>query len=298
MEKTRTASNGLFKAFTLCLMVYILALAAAFLVGNVFSDRHPVMIAFLADIAATLVIYFFSRLFGNSSFYDPYWSVAPLVIVIYWTLVNQPEIEIGLRQIVVISLVFLWGIRLTYNWASQWQGLNHEDWRYADLRKKYPVWFWLVELVGIEMMPTVIVFLGCLCLYPALSAGESPLGILGIFAVGVTLGAILIEALADEQMKRFIQGKPDPGTIMDRGLWAFSRHPNYFGEVAFWWGLYLFGLAADTHSWWTIVGPLLISILFFTVSIPLMEKRSRERRPGYSEQTNKISVLIPWFPQK
>jgi steroid 5-alpha reductase family enzyme len=279
-------------------LVYILALAAAFLVGNIFSGRHPVMIAFVSDIVATLVIYFFSRLFGNSSFYDPYWSVAPLVIVIYWTLVNLPEIGIGLRQVVVILLVFLWGLRLTFNWARQWQGLKHEDWRYTDLRNKYGVWFWLVELVGIEMMPTVIVFLGCLCLYPALTAGESPLGILGIVAIGVALGAILIEALADEQMNRFIQGKHEPGEIMDRGLWTLSRHPNYFGEVSFWWGLYLFALAADAHFWWTLVGPLLITILFLIVSIPLMEKRSRERRPGYAEHTNKISVLIPWFPKK
>jgi steroid 5-alpha reductase family enzyme len=298
MKETRHASNKRFRDFSLCLLAYVLAFAVAWAVGIILGGRHPIIITLWADIAATLVIYLFSRLSGNSSFYDPYWSLAPLAIVLYWTSLNLPQSGLSLRQIVIVLLVFIWGLRLTLNWARQWQGLKHEDWRYTDFRQRSRRWFWLVDLVGIEIMPTSIVFLGCLSLYPALTAGENTLGILDFAGITVTAGAILIEALADQQLKRFMDQEHQPGDILERGLWAYSRHPNYFGEIAFWWGLFVFALASGLEYWWTIAGPLVITLLFLGVSIPLMEKRSLAHRPGYSELRKKVSVLIPWFPGK
>jgi steroid 5-alpha reductase family enzyme len=84
---------------------------------------------------------------------------------------------------------------------------------------------------------------------------------------------------------------------MTGGLWAYSRHPNYLGEVIFWWGLFLFALATDSDYWWTIIRPVAITTLFVFISIPLVEKRNRERRPGYEEYTKNIPVLFPWFPK-
>jgi steroid 5-alpha reductase family enzyme len=81
---------------------------------------------------------------------------------------------------------------------------------------------------------------------------------------------------------------------MNKGLWRYSRHPNYFGEVSFWWGLYFFGLAANASYWWTIAGPIAITLLFLFISIPMMDKRSKERRPEYAEHMKKISALVPW----
>jgi steroid 5-alpha reductase family enzyme len=297
MEKICTASKGLPKAFSICLLSYVLALLAAILVGRALNTLHPILIAFWADIAATLVIYVFSRLFHNSSFYDPYWSVAPLAIVVYWALMAMPDTGIGIRQMIIIILVLVWGLRLTLNWATQWKGLQHEDWRYTDYRNKNKRWFWLIDLFGIELMPTLIVFLGCLCLYPVLTSGNTPFGVWDILAVPVTLGAIVIETAADEQLKRFIRQPDSAEGIMQRGLWAYSRHPNYFGEILFWWGLYLFALAANPLFWWTIMGPLIITLLFLVISIPLMDRRSLDRRPGYAQHIKKISALIPWFPR-
>ncbi len=298
MKRSKVVSSGLTKAFCLCLLAYVLAIAAAMIVGHALNHKNPILIALWADIAATLVIYIFSRLFKNSSFYDPYWSVAPLVIVIYWAYAAMPIAEMGLRQIIVIVLVFIWGIRLTLNWARQWQGLGHEDWRYTKYRTSYQGWFWLIDLIGIEMMPTVIVFLGCLSLYPVLSSGEPSLGIQDILAVLVTLSAIIIESSADKQLNGFIKAVPRHGQIMKQGLWAYSRHPNYFGEILFWWGLYLFVLFTNSHFWWTVIGPLAITLLFLVVSIPLMDKRSLAYRPGYAEHMKKVSALVPWFSKK
>jgi steroid 5-alpha reductase family enzyme len=293
-----TKSKGRPKAFALCALAYILALGVAVLVAYALGERHPILIAFVADIAATLVIYAFSRIFRNASFYDAYWSVAPLAIALYWTLAAVSENVVFARQVVVVTLVFLWGLRLTYNWASQWQGLGHEDWRYADFREKSKRWFWLVELWGIDMMPTMVVFLGCLSLYPALSTGTDAFGPLDGIAIAVTAAAIIIEATADEQLRRFVKTKRQPGEIMATGLWAYSRHPNYFGEVMFWWGLFIFALAADSSYWWTIAGPLVMTLLFLFISIPMMDKRSLGRRPGYQEHMKRVSALIPWFPKR
>lgn len=296
-ERPQSNSQNLPRAFALCILAYVLALSVAVAVGYAVSDRHPIIVVLVADIAGTLVIYAFSRTFRNASFYDAYWSVAPMAIALYWTLGTASEGAVTARQVVVLALVLLWGLRLTYNWARQWQGLKHEDWRYADFRKRSKGWFWLVDLFGIELMPTIVVFLGCLSLYPALSAGGNSFGWLDGIAIVVTAGAIFIEAAADEQLRKFVRRKQQ-GQILASGLWAYSRHPNYFGEIAFWWGLFFFGLAADSGYWWTIVGPLVMTALFLFVSIPMMEKRHLERRPGYEDHRKKVSVLIPWFPNK
>lgn len=297
MKESQAKSESLTKSFALCALAYIIALCVAIAVGYALGQRHPVLIAFVADVAATLVIYAFSRMFRNASFYDAYWSVAPVVIALYWVLGAASENAILMRQIVVLTLVFLWAVRLTCNWARQWRGLGHEDWRYADLRQKRKGLFWLVELWGIEMMPTIFVFLGCLALYPALSTGTSSFGPLDWFAIVVTASAIIIEATADQQLRRFVRSERQPGQIMATGLWAYSRHPNYFGEIMFWWGLFMFALAADSSYWWTVIGPLAITVLFLFVSIPLIDKRSLERRPGYEEHMKRVSALIPWFPR-
>jgi len=285
------------KAFVLYTFAYVLALSTAVAVGYVFRGLHPILIVFTADISGTLVIYAFGRVFRNASFYDAYWSIAPLAISLFLLFGKASHSAMTARQITVEVLVFLWGLRLTYNWAHQWQGLKHEDWRYRDLRNKAKRWFWLIDLIGIEIMPTVIVFLACLSLYSALAVGENPFGLLDVIAFMVTLGAIVVETMADEQLRRFIVKRPQTGEIMAKGLWACSRHPNYFGEVMFWWGLFLFGLAADPGYWWTIIGPVSITILFTVISIPLMEKRSLERRPGYEKLRKKIPALFPWFPR-
>jgi steroid 5-alpha reductase family enzyme len=107
----------------------------------------------------------------------------------------------------------------------------------------------------------------------------------------------LLETISDEQLRSFTKSNPPSGSIMSTGLWAFSRHPNYLGEVSFWWGLFFFGLAAKTSYWWTIVGPIAITLLFVFISIPMMEKRQLARRPGYAVHQQKVSPLIPWFPK-
>jgi len=197
-----------------------------------------------------------------------------------------------------VVLVIWWAIRLTYNWVRRWEGLSHEDWRYADFRQQYGSLYWLVDFFGIHLFPTVMVFLGCLSLYPALSSGTRPFGALDVLAVVVTASAISIETIADQQLWRFLNGPRKPGEILGTGLWAYSRHPNYFGEILFWWGLFLFGLAADPSYWWTVVGPVAMVLMFVFASVPMIDRRSVERRPGYAAHMTKVSAIVPWFPKR
>lgn len=278
-------------------LAYAVALAVAVLTGLWLEDRHPVAVAASADVAATLVVFAFSYAFRNSSFYDPYWSVVPPVIAVYWAVGPGSVVGEPARQLLVFALVAAWGARLTWNWWRGWTGLHHEDWRYRDLQEKTGRAYWLVSLLGIHLFPTVQVFLGCLALYPAAVSGR-PLGALDALAAVVTGGAIALEALADRQLHRFRRSRPAPDAVLESGVWAWSRHPNYLGEIGFWWGLWLFALAADPAWWWTAVGPLAITVMFWLVSLPMIETRMLERRPGYADVQRRVPILLPRPPRR
>jgi steroid 5-alpha reductase family enzyme len=279
------------RSLVLCLVAYAAAAVAAVAVCRLMFGRSPIFAAALADVAATLVIFAFSLALDNSSMYDPYWSVAPLPIGLYW-LVRFGD-GITARRAIVLALVLLWAARLTANWVRRWKGLADEDWRYADYRKLGAA-YWPISFFGFHFFPTVLVFFGCMSLAPALLAGSRAIGVLDLIAAAVTLAAIGIESMADRQLRRFLASPRTPGQILDSGLWSLSRHPNYFGEVLFWWGVYLFGLAANPGWWWTIVGPVAITALFLGISVPMMDKRMLARHPGYAERMAVRSGFIPW----
>ena len=298
MKRNMALRPGRAGSFGLVAAVYVVALIAAVLVGIAQRSWHPIAIVALADLAATVLVFAASMWLDNSSTYDPYWSVAPIPIALYWMLlVPQAEAGVLLRQVVVLSLVCWWGVRLTFNWARGWPGLHHEDWRYEDFRRRTGKLYWLVSFAGIHFFPTVQVFLGCLALWPALT-GSRPLGILDAAGFVITAGAIGLETLADRQLRAFVTGPKRPGEVLERGLWSWSRHPNYFGELMFWWGLCLFGLAGDPSAWWAGVGALSITLMFRLASIPLLEQRMLERRPAFEGVRARVSMLVPWPPRR
>jgi steroid 5-alpha reductase family enzyme len=275
---------------------YVAALLAATYVGRTVYDLHPLIVAGAADLAATIVIFTFSVAYDNSSFYDPYWSVVPPCLGVYWAL-GAPGDASTARQTLVLLLVFAWGIRLTANWVRGWRGLTHEDWRYVQMRGQTGRAYWLVSFLGLHLAPTVVVFVGCLPVFLALARGSAPLSWLDLLAAGVTATAIAIETLADLQLHRF-RARATPGSTLTTGLWTYSRHPNYFGEALFWWGVCLFGVAAGHASWWVATGALTITAMLLFVSIPLIDERMRASRPAYTERLARVSALVPWFPRR
>ena len=150
-------------AFVWIWIAYALAIAAAaatLLQPWVALGDSVLLRALVADIVATLIIFGFSSAFANASFYDAYWSVAPPLLGGYFLLAQEAAIEV--RSVLVLSLVCAWAIRLTDNWARGWRGLTHEDWRYVDLQVTTGRAWWLVNLLGIHLFPTALVFIGCI----------------------------------------------------------------------------------------------------------------------------------------
>jgi steroid 5-alpha reductase family enzyme len=284
------------RAFLWVMVAYLAALVVALVAGIAGAGRHPIEVALEADLAATLAIFGFSLGFRNSSFYDPYWSVAPLAIALYWAWAGGTA-AVAERQLLVVVLVALWGARLTANWARGWTGIAHEDWRYVDLRAQTGRLYWGASLVGLHLAPTLVVFLGCLPLWPALASGTRPLGALDVAAAAVTLGGVALELSADEQLRRFRRTAPR-GAILESGLWAWSRHPNYLGEILFWLGLALFSLAAAGFVWWAWLGVAAIVAMFRFASLPMMEARMLARRPGYAERQARVPLVLLRPPRK
>src|SRR5258706_10114924 len=283
------------RAFLLVLACYVIASAGAVGTGLVFHTQLAIVFVGLADLAATIVVFFFSVLTDNSSIYDPYWSVAPVPIALFWLLQPGSNGFANPRHVLIFVLLCLWAIRLTTNWAIRWHGLSHEDWRYQDIHKQAGTFYWPVSFLGIHLMPTILVFLGCLALWPALGDRNTQLTWLDIVAALVTLTAVIIEGTANFQMQRFRRGPGATGQVIPPGLWSLSRHPNYFGEVLFWLCLFLFVPLAYPNFWWVIVGPVAILLLFLGISIPLMERHLLAGHPNYIEYQQRVSRFFPWF---
>ena len=250
----------------------------------------------IADTLATLVIFVFSRAHHNSSFYDAWWSVLPPLLAIYWWAAGPLGAD-DVRCWLVLGVILVWSVRLTGNWIYAFPGFPHEDWRYPLLREGKGALEPLVDLFGIHLVPTWQVFLGMTPVYLAVTHAGRDVGWIDAVAVVVGLGAAALELAADTQMYRFARTK-EPGQCMDQGLWGWSRHPNYFGEICFWFALGLFGLAASPADWWWVfIGTIAMAALFLGASIPMMEQRSLERRPAYQDVIERVPRLVPRPPR-
>jgi steroid 5-alpha reductase family enzyme len=271
------------------LMVVAYALVAVAGVGVLQTvELPPLWLMFLADLLGTAIIFGFSLATKNSSMYDPYWSVAPLMIGAWWWMEAGFSASGGL----VMAALLVWGGRLTWNFLRGWPGLHHEDWRYVDLRMKSGRAYWLVSLTGIHLFPTLLVFGGMLPAYVALSGPPTQLW-LAVLGLLVCLSAAVIQGIADNQLRSFRASAPPSGSILEAGLWRYSRHPNYFGEVLFWWGIALLGLATDPTAIWALIGPVGITGLFVFISVPMTDNKTLQSRPHYAAHMLKVSGLIP-----
>ena len=274
------------------IVAYSVATIIAFAVWSLMSQLDDLYRLAVADLAATVFIFLCSVMMNNSSMYDPYWSVKPAVIVCGYAIFFGLD---SLPAMALFALMMLYNLRLTSNFLRDWPGLKHEDWRYVEFRNQFPKLYWLVSFSGIHLFPTLMVYLACIPLYYGMKEAFD-LNWIGCLGIAITLAAIVIAYIADEQMRKFRQNSSNKGINMNEGLWKHSRHPNYFGELLTWWGIFLIALNSDLNLWWTGAGALAINLMFVFVSIPLMDKRSLVNRPGFNELMKKTRSLIP-FPK-
>jgi steroid 5-alpha reductase family enzyme len=292
LSETNSSADATFwRGLSWVILSYLFAFAVGVATASVVPG-DPLWKAWWGDVAATCVVFIFSFAFSNSSFYDPYWSVVPVFVAGGWVIADGSSGD-RVRQALLIGAFALWGARLTANWLRTWSGLHHEDWRYIDLKQKTGIFYWLVSLTGIHLFPTLLVFLG---LWPAYEAIRSPtpLGWMDYVALVCAVAATVLEHVADNQMHAFKARGPAADQTIDEGLWRWSRHPNYLGEILFWWSIWLFALAADVRNAETVVGALAMTALFRFISIPMMEQRNLAKRPSYAETMRTTSMLLFW----
>ena len=280
-------------SLAICFVIYLLAFYFSFILLPETINNIWLKIT-IWHIYATLFVYFGSLVLKNSSLYDPFWSVAPLAIVIYLATISENSVLINL--IILIPIIF-WGIRLTRNWIIGWPGLNHEDFRYIDLKNTHWIKSEINNLFGIHLFPTLIVNLS---LYPLLYVFTYEISITFSLCISLlfTLLAVVLETIADEQMRNFRNNPANKGKTMKFKLWKYSRHPNYLGELLFWFGICLIGINSDAAPILIILCPIPMMMLFIFVSCPLMDERSLKNRSDYQEYMEKTSQLLLLPPKE
>lgn len=297
MHDTATPVRGKGASLAIITFLYVVAVGAAAAWLYLGPDTAYLWLdALIADLVATAVVFAGSRIVHNSSCYDAYWSVIPPLLAVYWWLEREPGAD-GVRFALLSVVIWLWAIRLTANWVYSWPGLHHEDWRYPMLRDKNPKVELPVDLMAIHVFPTLQVFAAMLPVY-AVTRSDRAWGLLDVVALAVGVGAVTLQLVSDTQQHRFARTKK-PGESLTTGLWAWSRHPNYLGEILMWVSLLLFGLSALPGSWWwQVIGVVGMVAMFLGASIPMMEQRSLERRPGYQDVIDSIPMLLPRPPRR
>lgn len=271
-------------AFCIIAIVYVIAGA----VGLIIYQSLPYVFwlrLLISDVLATVVVFVFSCIFRNASVYDPYWSVQPPVILTLYAIGTK----LTLVRLLLVIAVWYWGIRLTGNWASVFYGLRHQDWRYTMLKKKTGKLYPVVNLLGIHLFPTLVVYA---CILPAVFAmqydAEANAGTVIGFLICV--GAATLQLIADRQMHRFQRSKQ--GGLISTGLWKYSRHPNYLGEILMWWGIALSVVRVLPQYWYLCAGALINTLMFLFVSIPMAEGR-QSKKAGYEQYRSRTRMLFP-----
>ena len=276
-----------------CLLIYAISFYLSYLLISE-SISYIWMKITLWHIYATLFIYIGSVILKNSSLYDPFWSVAPVPIVIYLAINSDNSM---LVKILVTFPIMFWAARLTRNWLISWKGFEHEDFRYIDLKNTNLYKAEFNNFFGIHLFPTLIVNM---CLYPLVFIFLNPVEVNAFlyFASIFTFMAVVLETISDEQMRYFRNNPNNKGKTMRYKLWKYSRHPNYLGEICFWFGIYLMGLSSNFAPIWIIICPLSMLALFIFASCPMMDERSLKNRTDYKEYMEKTSQLLLLPPKK
>ena len=271
----------------LCVVIYIISFYVAFILTPELIESIWLKIL-IWHLYATLFIYIGSVILNNSSLYDPFWSVAPVPIVIYLAIESDNSITLDL--LVLFPIIF-WAARLTRNWIISWRGFEHEDFRYIDLKNTNRLNAEFRNFFGIHLFPTLIVNF---CLYPLIFIFSNNINVTPFLYLAslFTFMSVVLETVADEQMRDFRKDPLNKGKTMKYKLWKYSRHPNYLGEIGFWFGIYFMGISSGLAPLWIILCPLSMLALFVFASCPMMDNRSLDNRSDYKEYMEKTSQLL------
>jgi steroid 5-alpha reductase family enzyme len=262
----------------------------------VLSDLWPVLLAGLgAAVALQVACFFYALRVGRFSVVDVTWGLGFALIAVVGWLVSLGSAGDPWRRALMVVLTLVWGCRLAWHIGLRQRGETEDDPRYVEMMSQSSgPW---VALRKVFLLQAVV---GWFVAFPVQFAMVVPGGPGPLLFVGVVLWGVgfFFEAVGDRQLQNFRADPASKGQVMDRGLWRYTRHPNYFGDACVWWGLFL--IAADAGwSWLTVLSPILMTwFLAAKTGKPLMERSLAKRRPGYADYVERTSGFIPRPPRR
>ena len=280
------------KAFGLLilLLIYIVAICIGGLCFILLKDyMHYLFAILIADVVATVFVWGTGLICKTASVYDPYWSLQTFFFYLGMLILNQ---NWNFYTITALVVIFLYSFRLTYNFIKGFHDLSYVDWRYQMLKEKSGKLFQIVNLFGICLFPTLVVYSASipLFIYAFMPANElSWLDLIGSFVI---LFGTLLEFVADGQMKRFIKNRTSKSEVINVGLWKYSRHPNYLGEILIWFGASLILVIGHIQYWYCLIGAIINLLMFLFISIPMEEKHMLAYKPEIGDYIKRTSCLL------
>ena len=224
----------------------------------------------------------------NVAIVDTLWSLMFVLAACVYASVSTP---LGPRAQLLLALVSIWGLRLAFYLGVRTYG-HEEDRRYQRIRRRNDPGFAWKSLYLVFGLQAVLAWIISLPLLGGIVGDDAPLGVLDYAGAALWLVGLYFEAIGDWQLARFKADPANAGQVMDRGLWGLTRHPNYFGDFCVWWGFGLIALSAG--AWWSLIGPVLMSVLLLRVSgVTLLERDIGKRRPGYEEYIRRTTAFFP-----
>jgi steroid 5-alpha reductase family enzyme len=259
------------------------------------SPTETALLTAAITIAVSMVITWLASLaLKNASIVDIVWGLG--FVAVAWAVHLRVDAGLDSRRWLLVVMTSVWGLRLGgYLW---WR--NHgkgEDFRYRAMRKRWGPRFGLVSLATVFTFQGMLMWVVSLPVQVGQTDASPDLGPLAFAGIAAWATGFVFETVGDLQLARFKSDDANAGQVMDRGLWRYTRHPNYFGDACVWWGIGLVG--AETGAWWTLIGPLVMTVLLVKVSgVALLERSLSRRKPGYEEYVARTSAFVPMPPKR
>jgi steroid 5-alpha reductase family enzyme len=256
---------------------------------------------YLIDFHITCILYVIGNyLFLSNNIYDLHWPLIPLICSIYFHFTTNTIEFFSFQRLPLIIIIFTWSFHLIFQTITSSNDIQHEDWRYQILRKKYGNYFLTFAFFALHLLPMFQVLIGSSSIYYIYADTHvyQNITIVDILLLLIILSGVLLENLADRNLTEFRRhrqkSKQHKFGVLSTGLWKYSRHPNYLGEIIFWWALFFLGYAHNAPLWCGL-GPLLITLMMIFGSIPMSEERLYRKYPDYKFVQQHVSMLIPTF---
>jgi steroid 5-alpha reductase family enzyme len=251
-------------------------------------------ITLAAAAGLMLCVWLLSLVKKDASIVDTFWGLGFILIAVVCCAIGKGYEQ---RRILMTALTAIWGFRLATHifWRNKGKG---EDFRYRAMRARHAERFALVSLYSVFALQGLLMWVISLPLQIGESSRE-PARLTWLDSVGVIVWLIgfALESIGDLQLARFKANPNNKGKVMDRGLWRYTRHPNYFGDALLWWGIFLIAMSTPAGIW-TVISPLIMTGLLMKVSgVALLEKTLMKTKPEYRDYVRRTNAFFPWLPQ-